>query len=88
MENIDSNNLPKHIAMIMDGNRRWAKNRGLETRDGHKAGADNLENIAKFCNKIGIACFLIPLYFTTSLLFLLNMVIIYSSLDCQRISIL
>lgn len=54
MENIDSNNLPKHIAMIMDGNRRWAKNRGLETRDGHKAGADNLENIAKFCNKIGI----------------------------------
>ena len=54
MENIDSNNLPKHIAMIMDGNRRWAKLRGLETRDGHKAGADNLENIAKFCNKIGI----------------------------------
>jgi len=54
MENIDSNNLPKHIAMIMDGNRRWAKDRGLETRDGHKAGADNLENIAKFCNKIGI----------------------------------
>ena len=54
MENIDSNNLPKHIAMIMDGNRRWAKTRGLETRDGHKAGADNLENIAKFCNKIGI----------------------------------
>ena len=54
MENIDNNNLPKHIAMIMDGNRRWAKLRGLETRDGHKAGADNLENIAKFCNKIGI----------------------------------
>ena len=54
MENIDSNNLPKHIAMIMDGNRRWAKQRGLETRDGHKSGADNLENIAKFCNKIGI----------------------------------
>ena len=54
MENIDRNNLPKHIAMIMDGNRRWAKIRGLETRDGHKAGADNLENIARFCNKIGI----------------------------------
>lgn len=54
MDNIDKNNLPKHIAMIMDGNRRWAKVRGLETRDGHKAGADNLENIAKFCNKIGI----------------------------------
>ncbi len=54
MEDIDKNNLPKHIAMIMDGNRRWAKERNLETRDGHKAGADTLENIAKFCNKIGI----------------------------------
>ena len=54
MEDIDINNLPKHIAMIMDGNRRWAKTRGLQTRDGHKAGADNLENMAKFCNKIGI----------------------------------
>ena len=54
MENIDKNNLPKHIAIIMDGNRRWAKTRGLATRDGHKAGADALENISKFCNKIGI----------------------------------
>ena len=54
MENIDINNLPKHIAMIMDGNRRWANQRGLTTREGHKAGADALENMAKFCNKIGI----------------------------------
>ena len=54
MENIDSNNLPKHIAIIMDGNRRWAKSKGLSTRDGHRAGADALENISKFCNKIGI----------------------------------
>lgn len=54
MENIDKNNLPKHIAIIMDGNRRWAQNKGLATRDGHKAGADALENISKFCNEIGI----------------------------------
>ena len=54
MENIDRNNLPKHIAIIMDGNRRWAKSKGLSTRDGHRAGADALENISKFCNKIGI----------------------------------
>lgn len=54
MENIDKNNLPKHIAIIMDGNRRWAKDRGLATRDGHKAGADALENISKVCNEIGI----------------------------------
>ena len=46
--------MPKHIAIIMDGNRRWAKDRGLTTKEGHKAGSKNLENIARFCNKIGI----------------------------------
>lgn len=51
---IDMNNLPKHIAIIMDGNRRWAKDRGLSTKEGHKAGSKNLENIASFCNKLGI----------------------------------
>ena len=54
MEDIDVNNIPKHIAIIMDGNSRWAKQRGLSTREGHKAGARALENISKFCNKIGI----------------------------------
>ena len=54
MENIDMEKLPKHIAIIMDGNRRWAKDRGLETKDGHKAGAKALEDISEFCNKIGI----------------------------------
>lgn len=47
-------NIPKHIAIIMDGNRRWAREKGLETKEGHKAGADNLENIAKYCNEIGV----------------------------------
>ena len=54
MENIDEENLPKHIAIIMDGNRRWAKDRGLLTKDGHKAGAAALENISKYANEIGI----------------------------------
>ena len=54
MEEIDLENLPKHIAIIMDGNRRWAKARGLTTKDGHKAGSKNLDNIATFCNEIGI----------------------------------
>lgn len=48
------NNLPKHIAIIMDGNRRWAKKRNLDPRLGHKKGAEVLENIVKYCNKIGI----------------------------------
>ena len=48
------NNLPKHIAIIMDGNRRWAKQRKLDAKLGHKKGAETLENIVKYCNKIGI----------------------------------
>ena len=54
MEEIDYNNLPEHIAIIMDGNRRWAKRRGLEASLGHKEGAENLKRIAKFANSIGI----------------------------------
>lgn len=54
MEEIDKQNLPKHIAIIMDGNRRWAKNNGLTTKEGHKAGSKNLERIAIFCNELGI----------------------------------
>ena len=46
--------LPKHIAIIMDGNRRWAKEKGLEAKIGHKQGADTLEKIVKYANKIGI----------------------------------
>lgn len=46
--------MPKHIAIIMDGNRRWAKERDLETRLGHKEGAETLKKIAKYANKIGI----------------------------------
>ena len=48
------NNMPKHIAIIMDGNRRWARERGLEIRQGHKQGAKTLENIVRYANKIGI----------------------------------
>jgi len=51
---IDKNNLPKHIAIIMDGNRRWATARGLSPSDGHQAGAQNLEEIVNHCRDIGI----------------------------------
>ena len=47
-------NLPAHIAIIMDGNRRWAKQRNLDVKLGHKKGAETLEKIVKYCNKIGI----------------------------------
>ena len=44
----------KHIAIIMDGNRRWAKEHNLDKSLGHKKGAEVLETIAKYCNKIGL----------------------------------
>lgn len=50
----DNTYLPQHIAIIMDGNRRWARERGLSVSDGHKRGAETLENIARYCNNIGI----------------------------------
>ena len=53
-EIINVNNLPEHIAIIMDGNRRWAKKNNLNTAQGHKEGAENLKRISKFANKIGI----------------------------------
>ena len=46
--------LPDHIAIIMDGNGRWAKKRGLPRTAGHSAGAKTFQNIARYCNKIGI----------------------------------
>lgn len=46
--------MPKHIAIIMDGNRRWAKQKGLDGSLGHKKGAEVLEEVAKYCNKIGL----------------------------------
>ena len=54
IENVDRELMPKHIAIIMDGNRRWAKEKGLDTKFGHKAGAETLEKIASYANKIGL----------------------------------
>lgn len=51
---INVENLPEHIAIIMDGNRRWAQKNNLTTPQGHKEGAENLKRISKFANKIGI----------------------------------
>lgn len=51
---IDYNNLPVHIGVIMDGNGRWAKKRGLPRSAGHSAGADTLKKIVTECNNIGI----------------------------------
>jgi undecaprenyl diphosphate synthase len=52
---INENKIPKHIAIIMDGNRRWAKKRFLSTKMGHKKGADNLTRILNASAEIGIS---------------------------------
>ena len=46
--------LPKHVGIIMDGNGRWAKKRGLPRTAGHRAGADVFEKICKECGRLGI----------------------------------
>ena len=46
--------MPKHIAIIMDGNRRWAKAKGKSSSYGHKEGAKTLEKIVRYANKIGL----------------------------------
>ena len=46
--------VPQHIAIIMDGNGRWAKQRGLPRTSGHAAGAEAFRRIATYCGEIGV----------------------------------
>ena len=54
LEKIDKNNLPKHVAIIMDGNGRWAKSRGEERTFGHKNAISAVRNAISACNKVGV----------------------------------
>ena len=51
---IDMQRIPRHIAIIMDGNGRWAMDRGLDRTFGHKAGLDNLETVTTLCSNLGV----------------------------------
>lgn len=51
---VDMGRLPHHIAIIMDGNGRWAKKRGLPRTAGHKVGAEVFRDIATYCQELGI----------------------------------
>jgi len=51
---IEGNKIPKHIAVIMDGNGRWAKNRSLPRVVGHKNGLDSVRDIVESCDQIGV----------------------------------
>ncbi len=51
---LDKNQIPEHIAVIMDGNGRWAKAKGLPRSAGHAEGGTNLRRIAEVCSKLGV----------------------------------
>ena len=53
-EQLDKNRIPKHVAIIMDGNGRWAKERGLTRSEGHQKGADSIREVTAEAVRIGI----------------------------------
>jgi undecaprenyl diphosphate synthase len=50
----ENKSIPHHLGIIVDGNRRWAKEKGLETIEGHKEGFENVKRIVKLCREKGI----------------------------------
>jgi undecaprenyl diphosphate synthase len=50
----DKLKIPLHLAVIMDGNGRWARQNGLPRSAGHRAGAENLQNLCRICGRLGI----------------------------------
>lgn len=55
MQELDRKRLPKHIAIIMDGNGRWARTRGLPRAMGHRAGVESLREIVRTCTELEIS---------------------------------
>ena len=51
---LDLNNIPKHIAIIMDGNGRWAKEKGFPRIAGHREGINSVRDITRICGEIGV----------------------------------
>ncbi len=54
-EQIDSQRLPRHVAVIMDGNGRWAKQRGLQRTEGHVKGVETVRKITEIASQIGLS---------------------------------
>lgn len=54
LDKLDLNSIPKHIAIIMDGNGRWAKEKNLPRTMGHRAGVETIRDIVKACNNLGV----------------------------------
>src|SRR5438046_8048349 len=56
LEKVDRKKLPRHIAIIMDGNGRWAKEKGEDRLFGHLHGVESVRNIVEGCAELGIEC--------------------------------
>ena len=56
LESIDRNRIPTHVAIIMDGNGRWAKSRGLDRSEGHVEGVNTVRRITEIASEIGVGC--------------------------------
>jgi undecaprenyl diphosphate synthase len=56
MDRLGKTNLPRHIAIIMDGNGRWAQNHSLGRIAGHRKGAESVRKVVEACRRIGISC--------------------------------
>ena len=53
-EQLDMNRIPQHVAIIMDGNGRWATERGLDRTFGHKEGVETVKKITSECARLGV----------------------------------
>lgn len=51
---LPSADLPRHVGVMLDGNRRWARKQGTDTASGHQAGADNIEPLLTWCEEVGV----------------------------------
>ncbi len=53
-KHLDVDRLPRHVGVMLDGNRRWARLRNAATTDGHRAGAENIEPLLQWCEEAGV----------------------------------
>ena len=51
---LDPERIPRHVGIIIDGNRRWAADQGSSTAHGHRAGAQRIENVLGWCQEAGV----------------------------------
>ncbi len=51
---LDRSSVPRHVGVMLDGNRRWARANGFDTADGHQAGADKIKDLLQWCEEAGV----------------------------------